>query len=51
MKGYDPGGPGASRSTGGKELLSKAGHAQGLTLSLVYNSAVTFDAEWRGDPE
>lgn len=31
-----------------KELLSKAGFGQGLTLKLVHNSAVTFDAELAG---
>lgn len=49
MKSYDPSvvqvpyDPQAARG-----LLGQAGQAQGLTLGLVHNSAVTFDAELAG---
>jgi peptide/nickel transport system substrate-binding protein len=49
MKGYDPGVSQAPYDLqGAKELLRKGGHGEGLTLKLVHNSAVTFDAELAG---
>ncbi len=49
MKGYDPGVSQAPHDLqAAKELLSKGGHGQGPTLSLVHNSAVTYDAELAG---
>ncbi|HSB78951.1 MAG TPA: ABC transporter substrate-binding protein [Candidatus Methylomirabilis sp.] len=49
MKGYDPSVSQASHDPqAAKESLDKAGLGNALSLRLIYNSAVTFDAEMVG---